>query len=495
MMRDIFQLSERTIVWLGAEGQNSKRAVELIRQLAKASQSHEPGSWGPHVASNLPPLYDLAWSAFAALLTRPWWHRAWIVQETSVANNITFLCGDETFSWLDLKQAVQYAVDLGFFVAYGGSATFQAFSLFQTRASFQGKQLPSLQHVLLQHRSFLATDPRDKVFGLLSLADPENVAAMGVKPDYHQSSHDLFCKVSTRLLKHNSLGALQGAGIHDKSSDSKLPSWVADWSVSDPSVPLNASISAEDGERPSSTIPSFNAAKSSASTPIFNHNHKLLGLQGILIDQVEATGVLSRTRYLRHVSHMFELFVQCHDILEQLKNWELIALQRTYPTGQQPRDAYWQTLCAGRTPSNHRQDPRYKYYVMLRSLRRMVRLTVRWFPRSSQDTWYNRFFYKLFQTAWRVLGLTPTKIQRIGFPPESRLLNHRRMVRTKKGYIALAPRLTQEGDWIAICDGGDLPLVVRKDGDYWVLVGESYVHGVMNGEAWVQEDSREMWFK
>ncbi|KAH7073217.1 heterokaryon incompatibility protein-domain-containing protein [Paraphoma chrysanthemicola] len=502
MMRSIFQLSDRTVVWLGAAGQDSTRAVQLVRQLAKLSQTQEPGSWGPNLAISLPPLYDPAWSAFAALLKRPWWHRAWIVQEASVTRDLTLVCGDDVFLWSELELAVQYAVDLGFFVAYGGSATFQAFSLFRTRANFQEKKRPPLHDILLQHRSFLATDPRDKVFGLLSLADQDDVAALGVRPDYQQSPQNLFSDISRALLKADDLGAFKAAGIHEKWSEAILPSWVADWSVSDLAVPLNASVSVDHGDKSSySIVPRFDASRSSISKPMFSTDQKLLRIQGILIDQVEAVGVLSRTRYLRHVSHMFELFFQCHDILEQLKNWETIACARSrepYPTGERARDAYWHTLCAGRVPSNlpsARHDSRYKYYVLLRSLRRFVRFTIRWFPRSSQDTWYNRFFYRLFQSAWRVLGLTPTKVQRIGFPPESRLPNYRRMVRTQKGYVALVPRLAKEGDWIAICQGGAMPLVVRRDGEHWVLVGESYVHGLMNGEAWDEEKCRDMWFK
>jgi hypothetical protein len=91
--------------------------------------------------------------------------------------------------------------------------------------------------------------------------------------------------------------------------------------------------------------------------------------------------------------------------------------------------------------------------------------------------------------------MTPARIQRIGFPPESDLSNHRRMVRTKKGYIALAPRHTKRDDMIAICGGGKLPLIVRKEGEHWVLVGESYVHGIMHGETWNEAKCERMWFK
>ena len=61
----------------------------------------------------------------------------------------------------------------------------------------------------------------------------------------------------------------------------------------------------------------------------------------------------------------------------------------------------------------------------------------------------------------------------------------RRLARTEKGYLALVPHNSQPGDKIALCRGGKLPLVLRASlKDTWELVGCSYVHGIMHGEAW-----------
>jgi hypothetical protein len=64
-------------------------------------------------------------------------------------------------------------------------------------------------------------------------------------------------------------------------------------------------------------------------------------------------------------------------------------------------------------------------------------------------------------------------------------MGHRRMIRTAGGFIGLAPRLAMEGDHIAICKGGKVPLVLRaKDEKTWELIGDSYIHGVMDGRVW-----------
>ena len=58
---------------------------------------------------------------------------------------------------------------------------------------------------------------------------------------------------------------------------------------------------------------------------------------------------------------------------------------------------------------------------------------------------------------------------------------------TKKGYLGLGPKLAELGDKIAIFHGSGVPFVLRKSVDKsressWEIIGECYVHGIMDGE-------------
>jgi hypothetical protein len=67
-------------------------------------------------------------------------------------------------------------------------------------------------------------------------------------------------------------------------------------------------------------------------------------------------------------------------------------------------------------------------------------------------------------------------LQRSTFP--------RRFTITKKGYMGLTPPKAQVGDLICVFIGASTPFVVREMEDgYFRLVGECYVHGLMDGEA------------
>ena len=59
---------------------------------------------------------------------------------------------------------------------------------------------------------------------------------------------------------------------------------------------------------------------------------------------------------------------------------------------------------------------------------------------------------------------------------------------TDNGYIGMAPALSQVGDTVALIFGLDIPYVLRADTAgkpslRYQLVGDSYIHGIMDGEA------------
>ena len=69
----------------------------------------------------------------------------------------------------------------------------------------------------------------------------------------------------------------------------------------------------------------------------------------------------------------------------------------------------------------------------------------------------------------------------------------RRMARTKAGRLALVPAASRLGDSITVCKGGRVPLIFRRRGAYFELIGESYVHGVMKGEVFTEENCEAIW--
>jgi hypothetical protein len=55
---------------------------------------------------------------------------------------------------------------------------------------------------------------------------------------------------------------------------------------------------------------------------------------------------------------------------------------------------------------------------------------------------------------------------------------------TGTGHVGLCPKEAQPGDSLVIFMGVRVPYVIRPhpDGQSWVLIGETYVHGIMDGQ-------------
>jgi hypothetical protein len=61
--------------------------------------------------------------------------------------------------------------------------------------------------------------------------------------------------------------------------------------------------------------------------------------------------------------------------------------------------------------------------------------------------------------------------------------SNRKFARTASGLYVLGPATMEPGDVVCVLLGGKMPFCLRPWGVSYLLVGECYVHGYMNGEA------------
>jgi len=59
----------------------------------------------------------------------------------------------------------------------------------------------------------------------------------------------------------------------------------------------------------------------------------------------------------------------------------------------------------------------------------------------------------------------------------------RQFALTKLGLIGLVPIAARPGDSVGFFAGCRVPHALRRRGEGYVLVGESYLHGIMDGEG------------
>ena len=265
IMCDIYRNATRTIAWLGPEADGSNDALAMVPDLfavqygAVNEVENKASTIAPSTRYKLPSedvqsnpiLHRLeqnkaARRAFLALLERPWFSRAWIVQEVAVASQVTLVCGSLEISLEDLAQAVAIFCSLDLHSRVGSSLGLELFGeLFNTRRKC-GPWVDSLLQLLMRHRWRKATDPRDMVYALAGLArsaKAEQQRQGGAlqsspppvlvgEPDYGAATVDVFTRVACDFLtSHVGLDLL--SAIHPSEPRlAGLPSWAPDWSGS-----------------------------------------------------------------------------------------------------------------------------------------------------------------------------------------------------------------------------------------------------------------------
>ncbi|KAK5113817.1 hypothetical protein LTR62_003201 [Meristemomyces frigidus] len=181
----------------------------------------QSGNWG----SVMPSSDERA--ALTTLLSRPWFHRMWIIQEIGVSDQVLIRCGDTQLDFDEFTWAVSFAVlatvELAGPTPIGGYNQLMLFNgIRQAKASDPRLQLSGL---LQASQMFDATDLRDKLYALYGLTTT-NLDSLGLSPDYSLPPQWVFIQTMFGLVRAS--GNLELLELVEVASreDLTLPSWV-----------------------------------------------------------------------------------------------------------------------------------------------------------------------------------------------------------------------------------------------------------------------------
>ena len=242
MMRRIYKNSSGVHIWLGVGGEDSAIGMSMIERLSQVPKlgPGEPDIQYPNEPDEQKLLH---WKAVAALFQRQWWERIWVRQETALGKWPKIHCGGSVVSLhsaIMIVKRLKKTVDwLGFDPlqemeprASDTTTTkntfrvppyLQAGLLFEV-INFGSKNYHNLADLMFWTRSCKATDLRDKVFSIIGLADPE---IHGIKPDYRLSLDELMkCTARSIIKDRKSLDLLRWCQNPERRNG--IPSWVPD---------------------------------------------------------------------------------------------------------------------------------------------------------------------------------------------------------------------------------------------------------------------------
>ncbi|KAI0413342.1 heterokaryon incompatibility protein-domain-containing protein [Xylaria grammica] len=447
-----------------------------------------------------------------------------IVQETSKSKEIVVYFGGLTINWKTLcGGAEKYLVLHGRQVALPERYIYQIRALFEAqrlRASHpNGKNLLSL---LLRYRWFEATNPRDKIYGILGLAE-KGLGDPGipkVEPNYKTETSICYRDVALEIMRASeNLDILQLCPRPvclpipnpqtDDANPLKLPSWVPDFSYDVKQVPEHTVV--EDmgpitlhARLESTECPSLTASGNSQCCAELGPDGVTLTLEGFIFDTIEDQTdkfhsvkintddkfgfALEALRYfvrsnadeetsLRTLTHnMIQVLYKTSQTSQEqnaqlvmLAKWKRFALSLgQYPTREDLEPIFYRTMVKGDLGANREQ--------------RMTELVKAWKHTMKRIQGLGRIPGIIGGLASAISSATTPSTFPVGY------IYNQRLAKTSKGYLALVPHDTEIGDKVVLLAGGKGPYMVRNSGDgEWKLVGDCYVEGLMQSEQWKTE--------
>jgi hypothetical protein len=341
----------------------------------------------------------------------------------------------------------------------------------QAALAAQVKQSPKLVELLEKTQIFSATDARDAVTALAGLAS--DITPTAYVLDYSVPASTIYHRLAIhRLVLQQDLSYLSFAGIQPRTAVPGLPTWVPDWSVN-----------ANESHRSSLSGLGFHASGISRPTITLSANSNELSRElkvpGYVVETISRVGkhrisiempnpyFLDMTSINEEMSAEKLGFEECDDIAR-------FAEKPTYPTGDPLAAVFWRLWVCNRFVDGTVPPP------VCAEIETGTRYLI-----DKLDDVINKRFDKIDPAMYTFL-LNP--LAQKYYASVAKWTSGRRFCATEGRYLGWVPKTTQAGDLIAVLQGGAVPMVLRRrsTGQYDVL-GDCYIHGIMDGEAWQKD--------
>ena len=520
IMDKIYKASSSTMIWLGLESEDSRLALETLVNLAKSWESRSKPLRRGYVDSSLKEEYkaflerELKSStsneqlfALVRLFLRPWWKRAWVLQEFVLGYTNLFICegapladwDDLDFTWRTICQHFQN------FRLYLGEDRRQLFNVLELviRAALHSRRLIELRWRftdagrlgslrLPEAFQYLSrsrvTDPRDKIYAALGLS----ADADAIDVNYTWTVGKVYTQATTACIEHyKSLYVMSFCSVPSSARVYDLPSWVTDWNNRqyESRLPISARSYESEVFETGEAERLFNAGGSSNLRYAFEDDYKILVLHGFYMDQVEYIG------RAKEVEPLIETEIKglvdeamLKDLVEEIQTFarmESASIQSQIESFEWLHD--WlnhltitnsflksETLtCEGSYDITNKLDITNIRYLPTKQTLRDAFITS-----LMCDTWIDGRYQR--QRLTDLNRLEDKSVIRITI---DRLGIGRKFVASKNHHIGIGPAETELGDVICLALGNSTPMLLRPtSAGIYRFVGECYIHGIMDGE-------------
>ncbi|KAI1348165.1 heterokaryon incompatibility protein-domain-containing protein [Xylaria sp. FL0043] len=399
----------------------------------------------------LPPPSAKEWKAFREFLSNPWFQRIWVVQEVVLARKAVVVRGNWHMDWDAVGKATTWFEAKG----YAMPRTMRyVIKDPKDLLPVTGASILWQMHSLLKDfRSRDSSQDVDRLYAALGLAqETEGSRLEGLhsllEPDYSKPLQNVFRDLTIYLIiEHGSLDVLSYVD-NSNTQSLALPSWVPDWRVTKASSEIwNAQ----------KTFP-FCADLNQPLSLSFGEDLNSLSLEGLKVDQVRFYG-----DKLISYGFGFETYSQELDFVQGAWNLAKGSSQSAEPTNSRTVRRRFRNFIS--TILTH--DAKLGLdKIMDDASEWLSKHLPGQFPGVSSTKWFGtkRADPGRFHDAF------------------VRVCTDKRFFITRDGRMGIGPETMKENDDIVIFFGAKVPFIIRRLGSRYMLIGECYVSGLMNGE-------------
>jgi hypothetical protein len=470
-MGTIFKTADRVTAWLGSKENNSDLAMawfpiiersldvdwksDTMRPRKREETEKRTGQQEQKTADLIDFIAGrgfFPWTVEEAeavylLFSRPYFGRAWTVQEIRLAKHVFFQCGEATISerslWISAK-----LLDSNFKLN-AGITSFERWTQARGRvfllADFRMRGVGETIFTLRRNLGYLlCNDPRDKIYSVLRLMD-SSTQKLTIVPTYTQPTEQVYTDLARRaIIQWSDLEVLNDCELSSRLLN--IPSWVPDWST-----PAQTTYAATE----------WSACAYIAGRPSFDASGLQCTVSGVFKSRI--------VEVMDQGDLKFEM--SDDELWKTIRSWRPAkeSLNDIYLTGEGLLEVYCRILVW-----NAFSERRLSFAQSLASLEKVwcgdARSSEHEFTRNLADK--TSYFRRL-----------------------AVITRNRRLFKTSGGHLGLGPADVRADDVVCILLGCRYPVILRLAADRkYEVVGTCYAHGLMYGEIlydneWTRKDN------
>jgi hypothetical protein len=493
-MDKVYRNAYYVSIWLGNEGEESNLAMDILEKFEEAwhtfkTTDYEAFRQGYSQFRKDNEHLTQHWMALEKLMKRPWFQRRWIIQETVLARRKEVRCGGRTVGWSALYHLSQFLDNNDIERPCHLLSSLHETSHFQERGALEHL---TLERLCQDFHHSLCKDPRDIIYSLFALATDVDTKDQPWFPDYSptNTAMDLFLRVFEHFIHQSQSLDVMLCSNHFRPdiSETWLPCFgsgarecCADISESRPGwrhprlITFGGSFergSMKSYSASASTLPEIKIEEPSIST---GESRYLLTTKGYRVDTISKVG------------QEVEALLSAKDSINIPEEWVRIALEQEGPANSElPSPSltaedwervpgkFWRSLVGNRAFTS---TPARNEIVALEEMPSAWPEIIR--KRSSHQTKCS--WSSAEDKEWDRISRSIRVVSR-----------NASFIRTESS-MGFTSRFAAEDDIICTLLGCSVPVILRpciEQPEFYHFVGECYIDGIMDGEAFQEYQSR-----